>query len=331
MDSPAVDLHERLANFKVTEQRWLNMQRGLRLLADWLSDQVVDGLATLEEDSHTKIEHIATQLVDCSLAGPANALRKLTPLVGNIAGWELEVEAELGFWNMIRGMVQHVDRLSDDQLAGLLTTLGHRFRKTDVLAGEAIPPALWTCIGIETGEEQNLYHRKTYWRGSTAGAWGTQLAFSYGSPLPSGKTTVGTCLHAELYAYPGGLPGRIELPEQVTLSSEKLCPHHFSTWQQQQTANEQLFSERPWQRDLPLAVGPLELIYDQQLEVLQLLDGDGVAVAVPCGKTEHRAWTLYSLAAGKPAVLFGLLVAGTVLMQAVWVKEQLFALEGEVA
>jgi hypothetical protein len=227
-------------------------------------------------------------------------------------------------------MSQHADGLSDDQLAGLLATLGHRFRKTDVLAGEAIPLTYWTCVGIESGEEQNLYHRKTYWRGHTDDAWGTQLAFSYGSPLPSGETTVGTCLHSEVFAYPGGLPGRIELPEQVSLSSERSCPHHFSTWQQQQTANEQLFSERPWMRDLPLAVGEVELIYDEQQELLHLRDEQGQSVVVPCGKTDYRSWTLYSVAAGKPAVVFGLLAAGKVVLQGVWVEGQLFPLNEEL-
>lgn len=319
-------VHERLAFFKVNEQRWINMQRGIDLLERWLEDQLVYGLAALESDAGTRIEAIASQLVDNHLPGAASSLRKLTPLIGTEQGWEQTVQKELGYWNLISRIARAPERLTDDQLGGILLTLGHRFRKTDITAVEPMPVQRWTCVGIEEGDDQNVYYRRTYWRGAVAEHAGVQLVFQYGAPVPAGQTEVGTSALIALHKYPGGLPGRLELPDQIALTPYDTCPHHFTTWQTQQDANEALLIRQPWSRLVPVAVGPLTIRFDESEESLVLLDLKSEKVIQPCGKTDVASWTLLSIAAGTSAVVFGQYEMGNLVLHAAWVEGQLFAL-----
>ena len=319
-------LLDRLADFKVNEQRWINMQRGIDLLERWLEDQLVYGLAALESDAETRIESIAAQLVDNHLPGAASSLRKLTSLIGSEQGWEEDVQQELGYWHLISKISRKPALLSQDQLGGLLMTLGHRFRKTDITSAEPLPASRWTCVGIEEGDDQNVYYRRTYWRGAVAKYAGVQLVFQYGAPIPIGQTEVGTSAVIAVHAYPGGLPGRLEVPDQITLTPYDKCPHHFPTWQAQQDANEAVLVLQPWSRSMPISVGPLTVRFDESLESLCLLDLKSEVVLQPCGKTDDASWTLLSLAAGTPAVVFGQYEMGQLILHAAWVGERLYAL-----
>ncbi|MFK8056614.1 MAG: hypothetical protein AB8F78_10880 [Saprospiraceae bacterium] len=315
-----------LAEFKVNEQRWINMQRGADLLERWLEDQLVYGLAALESDAETRIEAIAAQLVDNHLPGAASSLRKLTPLIGAEQGWEDVVLKELGYWHLIARISRKPEDLSADQLGGILLTLGHRFRKTDITAAEPIPAQRWTCVGIREGEDQNVYYRRSYWRGAIAGHAGVQLQFQYGFAVPFGQTEVGTSAVIPVHCYPGGLPGRLELPEQMTLTPYDACPHHFSTWQAQQLANEEVLTLQPWSRAMPVAIGPLTVRFDESVEGLRLLDVKGEVVIQPCGKTDDASWTLLSVAATSPVVVFGQYEMGNLILHAGWVEGRLYAL-----
>ncbi len=326
MSSMESSILERLGQFKVNEQRWINMQRGIDLLERWLEDQMVYGLAALESDADTRIEAIAAQLVDNHLPGVASSFRKLAPLIGYEKDWEKTVLKELGYWHLIARMSRKLERLSNDQVGGLLLTLGHRFRKTDIQAVEPLPELCWTCVGIEEGEDQNIHYRRTYWRGAVEDHFGVQLVFQYGAPVPIGQTEVGTSTVMAVHAYPGGLPGRIELPDQISLSSIDTCPHHFATWQAQQDANDAMLIRQPWSRSIPVAVGPLDVRFDESLESLHLLDLKGEEVIQPCGKTDETSWTLLSLAAKSPVVVFGQFEMGQLALHAVWVGERLYAL-----
>ncbi len=317
---------ERLEQFKINEQRWINMQRGIDLLERWLEDQLVYGLAALESDADTRIEAIAAQLVDNHLPGAASSLRKLAPLIGIEKEWEQAVLKEFGYWHVMARMSRKLKQLSDDQLGGLLLTLGHRFRKTDILASDPLPEQYWTCVGLEEGDDQNVYYRRTYWRGAIAEHAGVQLVFQYGAPVPLGQTEVGTSSKMAIHAYPGGLPGRLELPDQIAISSKEACPHHFATWQAQQDANEAILIRQPWSRSIPVAVGPLTVRFDESRESLHLLDVKGEEVIQPCGKTDDASWTLLSLAAKTPVTVFGQFEMGNLVLHSVWLGERLHAL-----
>jgi len=326
MSAVEPDFIERLAQFKVNEQRWINMQRGIDLLTRWLEDQLVYGLAALESDAETRIEAIASQLVDNHLPGAASSFRKLTPIIGKEQAWEDAVLKEIGYWHLISRISRKLDQLSDDQLGGLLLTLGHRFRKTDITTTEPLAVQRWTCVGIEEGDDQNVYYRRTYWRGSVAEQAGVQLVFQYGAPVAPGQTAVGTSANIALHAYPGGLPGRVELPEQITLTPFEGCPSHFSSWQAQQDANEALLKQQPWARSMPVAIGPLRIRFDESLERLCLLDLKGEEVLQPCGKTDNASWTLLSIAAHTPTTIFGQFEMGELVLHSAWVGDKLYTL-----
>ena len=122
------------------------------------------------------------------------------------------------------------------------------------------------------------------------------------------------------------MPGRIELPEQITLSALANCPHHFATWQAQQDANEAVLIRQPWTRSMPVAVGPITVRFDESLESLRLLDLKGEEVLQPCGKTDDASWTLISIAAHTPATIFGQFEMGELVLHSAWVGGRLYTL-----
>ena len=298
---------------------------GAELLERWLRDQMVFGLAAVESDPEGRLEQIAAQLTDAQLPAPASALRGLKRVVGVHADWPERIFAEFGYWYTLCRLLRRPEQLTREQLGGTLAAFGLNLRRAKVL--EEGPQRLdtWTCVGRETGSDEQLHFRRTYWMGTVPDAYGVQLEFSYGSPPAPSLVETGAQAEFAMRIYPAGLPGRVALPERFSVVTATEPPPCHADWATQVDADVRLVVRQPWRRELPVAVGGLSpgLRGDQ----LWLSDAGGEARAVDAGPDDRPAWRLHALAGGRPCVVYGVQRAGGHLaLLSAWVDGRLYAL-----
>ena len=300
----------------VPEQKLINMRAGAERFGRWLEDQMVYGLAALESDPYGRIEQIAAQLTDAQLPGPAGALREWTARIGGEATWAEDFARELGYWHLQCKLIARVESTESELSQGVLAAFGHRVRAATLQENEPTNADRWTCVGIELGEKAGVYSRRTYWCGTTPEHRGTQLVFNYGSPLPPTQNTVGTVTETGVHVFPGGLPGRIVLPANVTVGEAREVPHRWADWHQLRTSGEALLRRQPWRRELPVAVG--DLTAQVEHETCRLVDVRGAAFAKTLDKESVAAWRLLATVGSDPFTLYGVLRDGRLVMHSVW-------------
>ena len=297
------------------------MSAGIARFDRWLEDQVAFGLAALEADPRGALEPVAARLTDDQLPTPAAALRAFVPRVGAEGDWAARLGEELGYWHLLNRMAMQPERLDAETFAGLALAYGYRLSRAKLAElGRAVADD-WTCVGIVEGNDQQLFYRRTHWRGTAAGQALTQNTYNYGGPLPPAQLEVGAGGRLAMLAYPGPVPGRAVLPEGAQLRStaggeRRDPPHHFATWREQAAQHRALARRQPWRRGFPVAVGPLTAapVYrpDGGYE-LRLADGEGRAVVLPLrgGAAEDdgraaAAARLLALVGGGHFVCYGL-------------------------
>lgn len=285
----AVPKDSLLAPIALSPQRWRNMSAGVERFDRWLEDQLVFGLAQLEADPQGSIEPIAARLTDDQLGQAASALRAWIPAIGREEDWTVRVGDDIGYWHLLNRMWRQPQRLDADTFAGLAFAYGYRLQKAKLPElGRGVADH-WSCVGVREGNDDALYYRRTYWRGTRPDRAVVQRAFNYGAPLPPAQVSVGDHGEVSMLVYPGTLPTRGILPEGVSLHTgrSKLThqrPHRHANWRAQSAANEALAQRQPWRRYFPLAVGPLHAAVGQDERGgywLSMSDAEGHAVRLP--------------------------------------------------
>ena len=304
----------------ITEQRWRNMAAGIERFDRWLEDQVAFGLAGLEADPRGGLEPVAARLTDDQLPSPASALRGWIPQIGMEPDWAVGFGRALGYWHLLNRMALQPARLDAETFAGLALAYGYRLGKAKLPElGRGVEDD-WTCVGVVEGNDQQLFYRRTHWRGTAPDRALTQNTYSYGGPPPAAQLGVGAYGRLALLAYPGSLPGRAVLPEGARLQDTgavgpSILPHYFPTWRAQAAAHVTLARRQPWRRSYPVAVGPLRAtVVAQRLGgyTLVLTDSEGRGVALPLrdssslgGTHEESGAQLLSIVGAEAFVLFG--------------------------
>ena len=308
----------------VDAQRLANFKAGARLLQDWLQDQVRFGLATIEADPRGHFEQIAAQLTDAQLPGPAESLRALSQRVAEGGNWIEVVLDTLGYWHLQTSLMLQPERLTPQQLDGVLLALGLRVRKATLQGQETSPAQRWSCIGLTLTERSNVFARCVYWLGETTSAWAEQLDFNYGGPPTPIATQIGDAGTFGVHAYPGGLPGRALLPERRSLSNSTHAPPAHASIAQQQAYAERLLIEQPWRRRIPflLAVARLKIEGDRLL----LVDNTGEALAVPATDSDTAAWQLLAVSGGDSCHVYGVMTSGSLELLSVYCEGRLSGL-----
>ena len=309
----------------VDEQKLANFLAGAAHFTGWLEDQLVFGISSIEADPYNSLEDIASRLTDFQLPGPAAALRDWIGKIGKEENWTTEFLLELGYWHLQCALLHNPTSITQQQLDAVLVNFGQRIRQAELLSNEPTNLDTWTCVGIQEGENKNVYYRRTYWQGSLANHAAVQLAFNYGGPVAPSSTNVGTCGEFGVHSYPGGLPGRVIFPQKISLKKRSIDPFVHADWGAQQAYQRSLIATQPWRREMPVAInlGNVEKVAD----CLQLIDCHGVAFDLPLGENDKAAWQLWSIAACKPCKVFAILRQNNLELLSVSIAEELYQLE----
>ncbi len=323
-----LSLADKLAAIGLAETRWVNMLAGVERFERWMEDQVLFGFANIEADPFASLEPLAARLIDDQLGGVAGAMRGWIGRVGVQTDWVERLGEEFGYWHLLNRMLQQHERLDRQQFAGIVFAFGYRFQVAKLDALGLRHADRWTCIGVETGNEEALFYRRTHWRGTSSAAFGIQHTYNYGSPLPSSTLTVGEWSETSMHVYPDGLPGRLVLPEGVTIHTGGTVPHHLPSWGEQRLWQATCLRQQPWRRSFPIGVGPVRIELSRTTfgeHVVHLIDSEGQRVALPLAATAHATDTrqaallqLIACVGSEPFVLFGESSEGQIKVMSYW-------------
>lgn len=307
------------------EQRLANYQAGAALLERWIGDQLRYGFAALESDARARLEAFAALLTDAQLPGPAEALRSFASRVGVDADWAADLLRELGYWHLLARLVQQPARLAPYQLDGVLLALGLRVRRAALTEEPPTHVQTWTCVGVTHSERAGVFARHTYWLGERRGLWAEQHEYNYGSPPAPSQTVVGDAGAFGMYVYPGGLPGRVALPDKRRLARAEVAPPAFATLAEQRATNHRLLADQPWRRAGYFAVEGVEVRLTG--DAVLLTDAAGEAVELPADRDATSSWQLLAVAGAAPAHVYGTLLRGRLRVLAVWQAGRLTAID----
>ena len=325
-------LETKLSATGLSRVRWETMRAGIERFDRWLEDQVVFGLAAWELDPLATLEPVAASLTDDQLGGPAAKLRTWISIVGEGGDWAKRIGNEMGYWHLLNRMALQGERLDTPTFAGVVFAFGYRLQRAKLDTLGTVAADTWTCIGMEEGNEQNLFFRRTHWRGTTGLHAGSQQTYNYGSPLPASSTRIGEGGQIAMLVYPDGLPGRTVLPQGATFQKSLPCPHHFAAWGEQRAEQRALIERQPWRQYFPVAVGPVRAEVSRAVfgaGRVHLVDADGCGVSIPLpqdAQADQRALQLLALVGADPFVLFAETYPGGLKPLSVWLDGSVQAL-----
>jgi SWIM zinc finger len=203
---PPTEAQVKAATKRAT-QRDDRVASGVTELAQWLDDQVRNGLAGLDRSGYQHWDTAAARLIDAQAPGLARRVRGLAGIVSSREGWEQRLLAELG---ELRLLTKAFERLGELPPALAETVRGHVGYTVPVEQVLASPPVRdrWQVIGVRDDVEERLTTRRTWLVGRDTGRAALVLAFAVPGQALAADLVVGTVTDADLCFYPGALPLR---------------------------------------------------------------------------------------------------------------------------
>ena len=192
---------------KRAAQRDDRIAGGVAELAQWLDDQIRNGVAGLDRVGYQHFDRLAARLVDAQAPGLAREVRGLAGVASSGEGWDERLVAELG---MLRLLTRAHERIAELPAPLADTVRAHIGVTTPVEQVVATPRVrdIWQVIGVRDEVEERLTTRRAWLLGRETSRYALVLAFAVaGQPLTA-DLVVGTEIDADLCFYPAAAPLR---------------------------------------------------------------------------------------------------------------------------
>jgi SWIM zinc finger len=278
-------------------QRDDRVSRGVAELAQWLDDQVRNGIAGLDRAGYAYWDALAARLVDAQAPGLARQVRFLATVASSGSGWDERLLAELGMLRLLTRAYERIDVLPPDLAASVRGHVGFTVPVEQVLDSPPIRD-IWQVLGQRDAVDERVTTRRTWLRGRRTGRAALVLTFAaMGQALPA-DLVIGTELEADLCFYPGAVPLRAlvairhSAPQRFDRPESTAVPTMLRSYAD-------ALSGDPWLVNWPAVVrgvlipGP----------TWQLRDVGGAAVTVQIGA--DQPWHLVAAGGGAPVDVVG--------------------------
>jgi hypothetical protein len=279
------------------EQRDDRVSRGVAELAQWLDDQVRNGIAGLDRAGYAHWDAVAARLVDAQAPGLARQVRFLAGVASSGPGWDERLLAELGLLRLLTRAFERIDELPPDLAASVRGHVGFTVPVEQVLAGLPVRDT-WQVLGQRDAADERVTTRRTWLRGRRTGRPALILAFAVaGQALPV-DLVIGTEVDADLCFYPGAVPLRALISVRHSAAQRFDRPESAEVAPMLQAYADALAAD-PWLVNWPTVVrgvfipGP----------VWSLRDDSGAAVTVTIGA--EPPWHLVAAGGGAPIDVAG--------------------------
>lgn len=288
------------AQAKRIEKRESRVAAGLEQLEVWLTDIVVQGLATTRAQGESFWTQMATRLVDAQAPGLARRVRDLGERAVASMEWQSELLSGVASLQLLIDGYRAQDRLPADLAAEVRSMIGWTQDQESLRQRDGIRDH-WQVVGRRQVEEDALRTQMTWLHGAQSGRFALILEFAVGSqPLPA-NYTVAQSLDMELVFFDGSPALRALEKERHGLLPRNCAlpgPQEITALQAQYS---RLLAMNPWLERMPFVLGPVRPIMSGNRFALQDSSGRVVPAAPNC----KHAWELMSLSSGREVILFG--------------------------
>jgi hypothetical protein len=286
---------------KRAAQRDDRVASGVAELAQWLDDQVRNGLAGLDRSGYQHWDAASARLIDAQAPGLARRVRGLAGVVSSREGWEQRLLGELGELRLLTRAFERIDDLPPALVDTVRAHVGYTIPVEQVLT---TPPVRdrWQVIGVRDDVEERLITRRAWLVGRETGRCALVLAFAVpGQPLAA-DLVVGTVTDADLCFYPGAQPLRAAVSARHGKPERCVDPGPAVRVKAALSAQADALAADPWLDVWPMLIRGV-LMPGAPARPWLLIDEDGDAIRVRTRSAEP--WPIVAAAGGHPATIAG--------------------------
>ena len=278
------------------------MKQGNQYLRVWLSDQVRQGLASLQAQPEQYWEDFAALMVDHKLGGIARRIHKIKSYLSSQHNVSDIMDEFAEIYLFCRGFDRihvHSDAIRSD----LLQIGGVSFRKEEIIRNSGLED-YWLILGTRTHAEEKLQVRRTWLLGEESARFAMILDFSWGTRSWEVDYIPGSAFRGEIVFYPGALPLR------GLVKHSKLEARGFKTPAGHHCIHELVedhtikLTKNPWLRSYPYLLTDVVPVKKENEEEFRLVDKN-LDFIVFAGKNESAAWKVFALGGMGPVDVFG--------------------------
>jgi hypothetical protein len=286
---------------KRAASRWDKVAAGIDDLECWLRDLMRQGLAANAAQPYSFWDQISARMIDAQAPGLARLTRKLGELRYGGSDWQSRLLDQIARIHLLLSAYHQIDSLESPLQAEIRTLIGFPQEKEALLAQEGLHDH-WLVLASWIGQEEELRLRRTWLRGTQSGRYALLIDFAvHDQPFPP-IPPPGSLWQAELVFYPGTLPMRALVKQELGIAD------HVSA----ATAGSRSFTEAyrncsdslvqdPWIELFPFT---LEMVTPEVVEGRWFLrDNDNAWL--PLTERFESAWNMLAVSGGEPLTVFG--------------------------
>ena len=232
----------------------------------------------------------------------------LEAAVSSGEGWQQRTVLSMGRLQLLTEAMQRLESLPDLLRHDVRSSAGWSMDKEDVLAANDRVLDAWQVLGISHDENEKLWERRVWLRGSASGRNALLLDFSHGGRRFDQVFVPGTVVKATLCFFPSASPLRalwVDEPPSAPSSAEEkdvsATTAAESTWDAALSSVSDALAGQPWFQRLPLTLSHAVPVFRDLRWYLRDAEGREVQMRM----STDDGWQLGALSGGHPLSIFG--------------------------
>ena len=275
------------------------MLKGTEQLHTWLLDIAQIGI--LEQDlSEDSLAEVASRMVDAKMGSIARRIRQLGHIDRSDPGWVKHLQTQ---FSLLYLFVNNFKRLSSHTLPmqhSLLNWAGYAVKKSELNPEKGIND-IWTVVGMQTRQEEQLRIRKCWMVGAKSKRFTLILDFAFGRARFEQTFEFAKSYKGRLNYYPASFPLRGVLFDSAVVKSTKVQIPAFDTIEKFLLQYAKALAKNPWLTEFPCSISKVYVIFRE--ENFFILDEEKHVVKL--AGDEDIMWSLVAMSGGCPMTLFG--------------------------
>jgi hypothetical protein len=291
-----------VAAAKREAKRLDRMLAGAKDLERWLADLIKHGIGELPSKPSSFWRDAAARLVDAQASGLANGVKHMETLVNSGAGWPERLIAHMGRLQLLIDAMSRLEELPEPLRAEVRAASGWPMEREEVLAeGERVTD-VWMVCGQSFEENERLWERRVWLKGTKTGRHALLLDFSHGQRRYEQGFVNGSSFEAMLAYFPANHLLRallVDAPRmtQTTAGQAFAAP----TWDAALDEISDACARNPWLQRLPLGLTAAIPVYHEDRWTARDSAGREAKLRV----SADDAWELAALSGGRAMTIFG--------------------------
>jgi len=289
------------ASAKREAKRLDRMLAGASDLERWMADMVRHGMADLPGKPATFWREAAARAVDAQAPGLGHGIRQLGSVVSSGDGWQQRALLQMGRLQLLTEAMQRLSSLPENLRHDVRASAGWPADKDEVFAAGNTVEDTWWIQGVSDEENERLWERRVWLRGSQSKRQALLLDFSHGQRRYEHSYVPGMMVKASLAFFPGSAPLRALMVNPPQVATAPIESGEISNWEQAMEPVAQAMSGNPWLHRHPVLLhhATPHLIGNRWMAC------DAESRAVPLRVSDDDGWQLLALSGGHPMRIFG--------------------------